>query len=158
MNSVVKRREFAVIKKYLKGWLYWEKLIIRYRINYRKVVIVLSDENMELDRQVIKHLGDFVKRKHAADALIFCHEDKKAELQNSIKQDMPVNIISMKDEKMSLLFSFYCFAKFFDNIIFTYTDTPRDNYLGRYLRETDITPEDAACLALYHLRYVPSEI
>jgi hypothetical protein len=145
-----------VIGNILYGWLYWRKIKIKYRIDYSKVVIVLSGENYELDRQVLVHLSDFVQRKHASSVIVLCKEEYQKEWTEILENDMPVSVRTMSDEKMKLLYSYYCFEKFFDNIVFTYIDTPRDNQLGIYLRKTDVNEEDAACLALYHLRCVPS--
>lgn len=140
----------------LQGWLFWQKLKMKYGIDYRKIVIVLSDENHELDRQVLVHLGDFVRRKYASSVIILCKEEYKDEWMNFFENDSAVAVCVLTDKEMTLLYSYYCFTKFFDNIVFTYIDTPADNLLGTYLRKTDVNEEDAACLALYHLRCVPS--
>lgn len=146
-----------MIGKILHGWLYWRKIKIQYGIDYNKVVVVLSNENHELDRQVLVHLPDFVQRKHAGSVIVLCKEEYQKEWTAIWENDLlTVSVRKMSDEKMKLLYSYYCFVKFFDNIVFTYTDTPRDNQLGIYLRKTDVNEEDAACLALYHLRCVPS--
>lgn len=140
---------------YLKGWIYWKKLCISYRINYDKVVIVLSDENSELDKQVIKYLPEFIKRKHAIEAIVYCRKYNLLEIEEIRSRESNITIVPMNDEDMELLYSFYCFTKFFDNIVFTYISKPCDNKLGLYLKETNVNEKDAACLALYHLRHVP---
>ncbi|NBH20534.1 hypothetical protein D3Z55_24965 [Clostridiaceae bacterium] len=53
------------------------------------------------------------------------------------------------------MYDYYSFHKFSDKVVFTYTDLPGDNQLGRALRETKVNEEDAVCLGLYHLRRVP---
>ena len=40
-------------------------------------------------------------------------------------------------------------------IVFTYTTSPKDNQLGRVLKETQVNEEEAVCLGLYQLRKVP---
>ena len=66
-----------------------------------------------------------------------------------------VHIDAMSKADMEKLYDYYSFMKFFDNIVFTYVDKPEDNLLGTYLEKTDVNEEDAACLALFHLRSVP---
>ena len=146
-----------MIKDITGGWIFWNLVRIKYAISYNKVVIVLTGEDERVDKSCLKHIGDFAKRKHAKEAIIFCLSEYYERLIANIEDYKYLRVYCIESKKMRLMYRFYGFMKFFDNIVFTYTDCPRDNYLGRYLRETDITPEDAACLALYHLRYVPSE-
>ena len=139
-----------------KEWLLWRKLKIQYRIDYKKVALVLAGENKKLDRACLDHLDDFVHRKYADSAIIFYSKEKYGDGEIAADSDSEVRICPMPQETIERLYSFYCFMKFFDNIVFTYTDKPSDNLLQRYLDETGINEEDAACLALYHLRCVPS--
>lgn len=141
-----------MIGKYFSGWLLWQKLKIKFRINYDKVVIVLSGENEKLDRQVMEYLPDFMERKRVTSAVILCR--RKDEWEGFAERTGYI-ISEIFEEEMVILYSFYSFIKFYDNIVFTNTDKPEDNMLGRYIRETDINEVDAACLALYHLRHIP---
>lgn len=143
-----------MLKTYLKGWLYWWQLRIKLKITYHKVVIVLAGENRKLDKNVLAHLKDFMVRKYADRALIICKEEQKEDIAFLYKLEERISVYAIKTAKMDLLYSFYSFMKFFDNIVFTYTDRPGDNLLERFLNETDVDEEAAACLALYHLRCV----
>jgi len=145
----------AVLKTYLKGWLYWQQLRIKLKINYQKVVVVLTDDNRELDKEIMIHLKDFMDRKYADQAIILCKENRKIQFSPH-EAEKWIDVHPIASERMELLYAFYSFMKFFDNIVFTYTEKPEDNLLGRYLVETSVNEEDAACLALYHLRCVPS--
>jgi hypothetical protein len=144
-----------VIGHILKGWLFWQRVRIKYLINYNKTLIVLSDENYELDRQVLLHLPDYVERKHADKAIVLCDESRLHEWSYILPKNINMQIKAMSKEDMEKLYDYYCFFKFFDNVVFTYTDKPKDNLLGKFLRETDVNEEDAAFLALYHLRSIP---
>ncbi|WP_026496488.1 hypothetical protein [Butyrivibrio sp. WCD3002] len=139
----------------IKGWFLWKILRIKYGINYKKVVLVLSGENRALDMACIDNLPDFIGRKYARAAIIFYPEDVYSLGDFDISPGDNVKLISLPGGDISKLYDYYCFMKFFDNIVFTFTDKPADNLLQRYLDETDINEDDAACLALYHLRYVP---
>lgn len=139
----------------LHGWLFWKIIKTRFQIDYRKVVIVLSGENAEVDRQAIIHLSDFMERKHVDKAIIFCNEQAKEKIKIIFEENSSILVETLGNDEMVLLYSFYSFIKFFDNIVFTNTDTPSDNMLGRYLDKTQVNEEDAVCLALYHLRQVP---
>lgn len=144
-----------MIGKILSEYLYWNFLRLRFGINYHKVVLVLSEENKEVDRQAIIHLKHFMDRKRAKSAIVFCKEQSKKQIESMLTEDVSALVKPITNKEMSMLYSLYCFIKFFDNIVFTNTDTPEENKLGRYIRETDVNEEDAVCLALYHLRHVP---
>lgn len=153
MSSIFLSKRTA---KYFKGWLLWHKIKKKEHIDYRTVVLVLSDSNRKIDDYSILHLNNFMKRKYAENAIVLCRKKQIKNVCNLTKDKDNVRVISISESKMESLYFFYCFMKFFDNIVFTYTDKPADNMLGRYLRETDINEEEAVCLALYHFRYIPS--
>ena len=138
-----------------KEWLLWKRIKRKYRINYSKVVLVLSGENRKLDKVCIDYLDDFVRRKYAKEALIFYPENEYSKDEFGLVKEYRVEAVPLPQKTIDRLYSFYCFMKFFDNIVFTYVDKPTDNQLGRYLRETEVNEVDAACLALYHLRHIP---
>ncbi|MBP3805036.1 MAG: hypothetical protein J6I76_14330 [Oribacterium sp.] len=144
-----------MLGRIIHGWLFWKIIKTKFQIDYRKVVIVLSGENAEVDRQAITHLSDFMERKHVDKAIIFCAEQTKEKIKKEFEENSSILVETLGNDEMNLLYSFYMFTKFFDNIVFTNTDTPSDNMLGRYLKQTQVNEEDAVCLALYHLRQVP---
>lgn len=144
-----------MIWRIFEGWLFWQRVRLKYAINYSKSLIVLSDENHELDRQVLLHLPDFTKRKHVELAVVLCDESRLSEWTSFMNGNNRVQIHTMSKADMEKLYGYYCFTKFFDNVVFTYTDKPADNLLGTYLRQTEVNEEDAAALALFHLRTVP---
>lgn len=145
-----------MLGKYIKGWFFWHIIKIKYFITYRKVVIVLSDENRTLDGCVLKYLDKYMHRKHANKAIVFCKETCFEEWYNLLENKADVSAAVLTDQQMDLLYSFFCYMKFFDNVVFTNIDTPSDNLLGRFLRETEVNEVDATFLALFHLRYVPA--
>lgn len=138
----------------MKGVIYWYQLKLLLWITYKKSVLVLTGESEELDDCCILHLGDFMKRKHVNSSIIIYSSDREFHINWEDGMER-IRKYRISEGQMRLLYDAYCFYKFFDNIVFTYTDVPEDNLLGRYLRETEVDAEDAACLALYHLRCVP---
>jgi hypothetical protein len=138
-----------------KDWLIWERIKIKYKIGYDKVVLVLAGENKALDKACLDHLPDFMSRKSSDRCLVFYPDDCYKAIDLRPVTGREVRFISMKRRIIERLYHFYSFMKFFDNIVFTYSDRPQDNLLQRFLDETDVNEEDAACLALYHLRKVP---
>lgn len=139
----------------IHGYLFWRFFSLIHGITYRSVVLVLVNDNYELDRCAVEYLHLFMDRKKAKNGLILWTDSQTKVMldEGNLPDGMAVRHI--EESKLKLLYDFYCFDKFFDNIVFTYTDLPKDNLLGRYLSETDIDEKDAVCLALYHLRYVP---
>ena len=134
---------------------YWDYLKIRYAITYKKVVLVLTGDNKKLDFYCLKHLDKFLNRKCAKSAIIFFNDLEILEKIRKKKFNYPIKMYQIDAKKMHFIYDFYSYMKFFDNIVFTYINTPKDNLLGKILLETDINEEEAACLALYHLRNIP---
>ena len=132
----------------------WKKIKRQYKITYPKVVLVLTGENKNLDRACLTHLPEFMDRKYADSAIAFYSKEGCTGVDFSGLSGYNVSVVPIEEKVMSELYELYSFWKYYDNIVFTYTDRPADNMLARYLDETDVNEEDAACLALYHLRYV----
>lgn len=141
----------------LHGSFIWNILRLRLRIHDKKVVVVLTGENRKLDHYAIVYLEDFMKRKYADEALIFIDDKKTCKMIKAVDPPVALKIYKYPREKMERLYSYYSFYKFSDRVVFTYTDKPKDNQLGKALRETDINEKDAVCLGLYHLRAVPEK-
>lgn len=143
------------IRQIIKGYILWRSIKLQYHINNQKIVLILAGENEKLDFFALAHLEDFVKWKWAKEAVILAENRETVQLIKKMNYAFPVKAEVMKKEARECLYRFYSFDKFFDQIVFTYTNRPKDNLLGRVLRETEINEEDAVCLALYHLRAVP---
>lgn len=143
------------IFKILKGYFEWFKLRIRYRINYQKVVLVLPEEDDELNYFALAHLENWLKRKSAKKAIILTNQNNVLEMAKALAYSFPVQICICNDEEIEHLYNYYCFDKFFDNIVFIYKSRPLDNLLYRIIKETSINKEEAVCLGFYCLRRVP---
>lgn len=139
----------------LHGYFAWTSLRIRYRINYDKIVLVLSDENKKIDYYALVHLGDFLDRKFAKEAIVLTSSIQIKGLVNQMNYKFPVRVCNYSKNKIDILFDYFSYDKFFDNIVFTHVDHPKDNLLGQVLRDTEINEEEGVCLGLYHLRTVP---
>lgn len=138
----------------LHGWLYWHVFSMIYSISDKNVILVLNNENTELDKAAVQYLELFSERKAAERAIIVWTEQSTKKWLDELKIEK-IRIMYLPVQKIELLYDYYCFEKFYDNIVFTYTSKPNENLLGRVLNETEIDEKDAVCLALYHLRYVP---
>ena len=139
----------------LHGWLYWTWFRRFYQISYESVVLVLASEHKELDVWAVRHLDDFVKRKFADRAVVIYYDKAGENASRQLCVSCRCVRLKLPITRVRLLYDYYCFDRFFDNIVFTYTSAPDENLLGKVLDETDITGEEAVCLALYHLREVP---
>lgn len=139
----------------LHGWLFWRLFCIVNNVSFKCVVLVLNNENQQLDKYAVEYLDIFLNRRAAKKAFIIWSDDRTKVWLDKVKLSPEKKLIHMPFKKLKLLYDFYCFDKFFDNIVFTFISKPQENLLGRILNETDINEKDAVCLALYHLRYVP---
>ena len=132
---------------------------MRYHVNEKKAVLVLVNDNRRLDAYALAHLEHFMNRKYVGEAVIlFSGEDVCRLIQKARKRYImaPVRLCRWPRERIERLYRYYSFYKFSDKIVFTYTDRPKENRLGRVLRETQITEEEAVCLGLYRLRSIPA--
>ena len=147
------------ILRMIYAWFCWNIFKIIHAITYKTVVVVLTGEDVMIDYYCIQHLNDFAKRKYARKKIVIYFEtveDKRYKnCIQSLKKSPETKVIKLSYKWGELFYDFYSFHKFFDNIIFTYTSRPEENLLFRVLKETNVNEEDAACLALYHLRYIP---
>ena len=146
---------FKEIVNILQGAFLWKTMCIRFRINYKKVVLILVNENKKLDYYAAAHLEDYMQRKYADEALILFDNDSVYKMIRRMKTDVCRKLYRYPEKKIRKLYQYFSFYKFFDNIVFTYTSCPKDNQLGRVLKETQINEEEAVCLGLYRLRTVP---
>lgn len=144
------RRNLIILRESLQ----WIRFCILHRINYKKVVLVLTNENKRLDYYAIAYLEYFVKRKYAEEAIIIYHDIESEKMITDFKFSFKVKVVYCSLENIKELYDYYSFEKFFDNIVFTYTRSPQYNLLGRVLEETSVNEQEAVCLALYRLRTV----
>lgn len=147
---------FKRILRIWHGFFYWMAFRIKYHITYKSVVLVLVGDHLDLDRWAVRHLGNFMSRKYAVKGMIIWNTPENGEMLKKERIPDQIKTKRLEKDKILLLYDYYSFDKFFDNIIFTFLDTPEENLLGRILRETEVNEEEAVCLALYHLRRVPS--
>lgn len=139
----------------LHGAFIWEIFCMRFCINEQKVILVLVNDRERLDHYALAHLEDFMHRKYAKQAIILFHDKTVYRQIKRMHLKVSVRLCCWPEKKMKMLYDYYSFYKFSDKIVFTYTDKPKDNQLGKVLRETRIREEEAVCLGLYRLRRVP---
>lgn len=140
----------------LHGALIWKVFCTCFRISQQTVVLVLVHDQERLDDYALVYLGDYMDRKYAKQAVILFYDKKIYGQIKRMHLEMPVRMCRWPEERIEKLYAYYSFYKFSDRIVFTYTDRPEDNQLGKMLRETDIGEEEAVCLGLYRLRRVPA--
>lgn len=112
-------------------------------------------DNQKLDEYALIHLKDFMDRKYAKGAVLFLKDKRDYGRFKRVKLPEGVKFCLYPVRKIQILYDYYSFHRFSDKILFTYTDSPKENELGRLLRETEIDEEEAVCLGLYRLRSVP---
>lgn len=138
-----------------QGYLVWQLFRLRFWLNRRKVLVILAGENRKLDEYALIHLEDYVKRKTAVQAVILTADEEMRKRAAAVSFPFPTTVCRAGERELRLLHDYYCYEEYFDNVVFTYTDRPRDNLLGRLLKETDVEEEAAVCLGCYCLRKIP---
>ncbi len=137
------------------GAFLWQILRMRFGLDNGKAVLFLTGDNQKLDYFSMVYLQNFMEQKYVDGAVLFVKDKRESGLVRKIPLPGCVRCSWYSSRKMRILYDYYSFHKFSDKVIFTYTDLPGDNQLGRALRETKVNEEDAVCLGLYHLRRVP---
>lgn len=123
----------------------WKKIIKKYNITDNCVVLALADENEKVDDVAIKRLPDYRNKRYAESMFVIIPTNYGRIIE------IDGTIIKLPWNKIRNLYKLYCFTNYFDNLVFTFVNTPKDNNLGQYLKKSDVTEEDIVCLALYRL-------
>lgn len=138
----------------LRGAVIWEMMRLRYGIDEKSVVLILTGDNRELDRYALQHLQDYMERKFADKAVVVCQDEEAYGQVGRMVLPENVRLCKWNGKRVERLYGYYSFYRFSDRVVFTHTDSPKDNMLGRLLRETAVREEEAVCLGLYRLRKV----
>lgn len=146
---------FKEVISVFHGALIWKIFQMRFQIDEKKVVLVLVNNRKGLDYYALVHLEDFMNRKYAKEAIVVFSDKEVCTRLKELKLNVSIRLSYWKEDKIKKLYRYYSFYKFSDKIVFTYTDNPKENQLGKVLRETSIGEEEAVCLGLYRLRRVP---
>lgn len=146
---------FNEIIPILYGTLIWQMWRLRFSLNQGKIVLVLVNENKKLDYYALAHLNDFIDRKCANEVILIFKDKTTYKLIKKMKFSFSVKVHQCSKCEIEKIYRYYSFYNFSDKIVFTYTTYPKDNLLGKVLKETSINEEEAACLGLYHLRTIP---
>lgn len=139
----------------LYGGLIWKIWKLRFRVDEKMVVLVLVNENTKIDGYALAHLEDFMNRKYANRAVVIFNYKKTEQQIRTIPLPSCVKLYRCSRNTIKAIYRYYSFYKCSDKLVFTYTNYPKDNQLGRILRDTLINEEEAVCLGLYRLRKVP---
>lgn len=139
----------------LYGLIIWKFICIKYRINHDSVVLFLTDENEKIDYYALAHLESYMDLKKANKALVFYKSETT--LSNVKKNNFEKNVkfVKYNVRNIEMMYTTFCFYKYFENVVFTYLDTPKDNLILKLLNETEVNEEEIVCLGLYVLRRVP---
>ena len=140
----------------IRGNFIWHYIKAVHGISKQSIVLVLTGENRMVDEYAIHHLQTFAARRSADKVFVWTREEEL--IKKAVETcECPVRRLNMSDMKLQILFDYYCFDKFFPNLVFTYTNRPRDNQIGRLLSISDVNEEEIVCLGLYNLRMVPQK-
>lgn len=115
----------------------------------------MTNENSKVDYYALLHLNDFMNRKYANEAIVIIDSKKAYQLVKKASLPSCVKLYQCSRKIIQLIYQYYSFYQCSDKLVFTYTNHPKDNQLGRVLRETSINEEEAVCLGLYRLRKIP---
>lgn len=131
-------------------WIYYKWICFKlfHGINKDMIVLALANENKKLDDIAVKRFSEMLDKRYATGGMILAQREV---FDDIVCNDKRIKVIYTSSKKMEDLFSLYCFYSFTNNIVFTYVDTPKDNYLSDYIKNSDIDENDVVCLALFRL-------
>jgi hypothetical protein len=141
-----------------RGRCIWINEKRRLHITYDDVVILLSEDDGEWNRQALLLLPHYMKRKGARRAIIFASENISMEFVKRNTSGVNIVLEEVNLEKQHLLNRYYCLRRFFDNIVFFFLDYPKDNNAREIIENDNISKRELIALAFYVLRCVPEEV
>lgn len=147
---------FKEIIDVLYGGLIWRIWKLRFRANEKMIILVLVNENIKIDSYALAHLEDFMNRKYANRAVVVFDCKKTKQQIKIIPLPSGVKVYHSSRKIIERVYQYYSFFKCSDKLVFTYTNHPKDNQLGKVLYKTHINEEEAVCLGLYRLRKIPA--
>lgn len=142
----------------IRGYLVWLKYKIKFQVNQRTVMLILTGENRKIDYYAMHYLETFIEQKIADKVIILAKDKDVLKWAGSFQFSFKTIVYYAEEQEILLLYDYYCFEEKFDNIVFTFTERPEDNMIGRMLRETEINEAEAVCLGYYCLRNVPESV
>lgn len=140
----------------IKGNLLWHYIKVIHKMDKHSIVLILAGENKAVDKNAVRYLPVFAGRRYANKVFIWT-EDEQLLKEAKKNCQIPVEKLKISARRMRLLFEYYCFDRFYFNLIFTYINQPKDNMIGKLFSKSDINEEEIVCLGLYNLRRVPAE-
>ncbi len=144
-------------KRIIQGKARYEELVENLRIDSKYVILVLAGENELFDLMALENLAAYVRRKKAVGAYILCIDEKMFAISSQKKYDFPFIVSRITKTDAESIYEYYCFAFNIENITFTFLNHCHYNLMGRILKETDITEEEAVFLGTYWLRNIPEK-
>ncbi len=139
----------------LHSWISWKCFAKRNKIHYPSVVLFLANENIDYDRQAIYYFKYFMERKYSHKGIIFWSYEESKQMLETVKVEQNIEIKYIHKKILKKYYQYYCFDKFYDNLVFTFVNIPESNQLSYVLNTSEVNEEDAVCLALYGLGKIP---
>jgi len=131
--------------------LFWKIFSVKNRITKEKILLILAGENSVIDKIAKCRFQELIEKRYMKNGIIIMsQEDKDVYFENA----NGIDIIYLTPDKIKLLYEYYCFYKFTNNIVFTYVMTPHDNKLQSYINGSNIDENDVVCLALFRLGHI----
>lgn len=142
----------------LFGPLLWLFLKTKYHIDYKTVVIMLPERNIEWNDTALCYLNDYMKKKKADHSVIFCAD--KVYMEECLSKGICVDnhFYYYTKLKMQRLMDYYCLHQFSDKIVFFYLNYPHDNKSQYVLDSTEVSIDELICHSFYRLRKVPEHV
>ena len=93
---------FRQICHIVHGRLVWLKWKRRFRLDHRKVLLVLTGENEQIDKYALLHLKDYMRRKVADRAVILASDRKIWKQAAAFASCFPVKAYLVKEQERGL--------------------------------------------------------
>ena len=96
-----------------------------------------------------------MERKYSHKGIIFWSYEESKQMLETVKVEQNIEIKYIHKKILKKYYQYYCFDKFYDNLVFTFVNIPESNQLSYVLNTSEVNEEDAVCLALYGLGKIP---
>ena len=86
------------------GALIWKIFQMRFRVNEKKVVLVLVNDRKAFDYYALVHLEDFMDRKYAKEAVLLFSDKKVYSQFCKLKLNIPIRLCHWTESKIKKLY------------------------------------------------------
>jgi hypothetical protein len=144
-------KTLAQLGRALAGRFAWLRLKRKYRIDRGIYVLLMCEEDGELNRQALRHIGDLVAYRKAAGVVVLTD---RAQVAQAAKACLPgvIDVVQCRTATVEALLSFCELYRFGEQLLVVSLTRPYGNKAWLAVGKNGVTVEDIVCLGIFCIR------